>query len=135
LTAHAHLVHLFEGKLGPSSRIVFVGSALHKGIKTLQQMEQVLLGRTPYNAKLSYSATKLLQLLYAQRFRTTLPCQVVVISPGFIPSTALGRELSWIEQTGMWYVLPWLPFARTAEQGASPSHIESPTHIEQADNR
>jgi len=42
---------------------------------------------------------------------------VVVVNPGFVPDTGLGREWPWYARLGMRYIAKWLPFATSLRVG------------------
>ncbi|TPX66240.1 hypothetical protein SpCBS45565_g04606 [Spizellomyces sp. 'palustris'] len=73
-----------------------------------------------YTAKTAYATSKLANILFSYALSPRLKTTTInSCSPGWIPSTELSRHAPfparWIMQT----VLPYLPVARTVEQGAA----------------
>jgi len=119
----ALLIELLEPKLGQGgarSRILLVGSSLHRqvspGTVDPKNIENIVTRNfAPMEV---YHITKLIQiyLLYMvhARFETSKPSiTVVVVSPGFVPDTGLSRELGLIKHGIMHFVMPRSPFATT----------------------
>ncbi|CAO1613273.1 unnamed protein product [Sympodiomycopsis kandeliae] len=120
----------------PSStppRIVFTGSALHRRLQKVEDLDQFFNPRQEakeWTLIKSYGASKFLQTLgvdYLARLlrkqfqgETDAKIEVVVVQPGFIPNTGLTRESAWSTRLSMSYVLPLLPvsFITTVEKGA-----------------
>ncbi|KAG8952638.1 hypothetical protein FRC04_004000 [Tulasnella sp. 424] len=124
--SHALLIDLLEDRIGVDgkySRILFVGSSLHRkvlpGSCTPETLPEVWKAFDPNHL---YQVSKFIQvyLLYmtAQRFEQTKPTvTAVIVSPGFVPDTGLSRELGTIASGLMHYIMPKTPFATTIPDG------------------
>ncbi|GAA5842873.1 hypothetical protein JCM9279_004015 [Rhodotorula babjevae] len=72
--------------------------------------------------KSRYAASKALQLVSAAYWATRLAdkgVDVVAVSPGFVPTTALSRAQSPVARWAMRHLVSWLPFAVSADEGAA----------------
>ncbi|GAA6039575.1 hypothetical protein JCM8097_008401 [Rhodosporidiobolus ruineniae] len=116
-------------------RVVFTSSKLHESISSLDDLLPLLRPPSPSSSsplpptttstgKHRYAASKLAALLSAQSLKDDLAARrvgadVLAVSPGFVPSTALSRESPW---AGRWLmrnvVARVAPFAVTEEEGA-----------------
>lgn len=114
----------------PSSRVVFVASALHKNAarehEVTPTMIEGLLDDEHWKSMSAYSLSKLVQmhlfLIFVDSFaeiEPTLAPIAVAVSPGFVPRTGLVREYPWWARFFMTYIMPLLPFATSLERGAS----------------
>ncbi|TPX61597.1 hypothetical protein CcCBS67573_g08913 [Chytriomyces confervae] len=129
-----------------NSRIVFVSSELHNSGKKVSltpefyvfSPDMVLIselragGRGPefdlnnmdgailYDSMLFYRNSKLFNVLASYHLVKLLAADqipVIAVTPGWIPSTGLGRDSSLLVRLIMTYVVSWLPVTRTIEQG------------------
>ncbi|KAI8823886.1 short-chain dehydrogenase TIC 32, chloroplastic-like protein [Chytriomyces cf. hyalinus JEL632] len=108
-----------------NSRIVFVSSELHNSELRaggrgpefdLNNMD----GATLYDSMLFYRNSKLFNVLTSYYLVKSLAADqipVIAVTPGWIPSTGLGRDSSLLVRLIMTYVVSWLPVTRTIEQG------------------
>ncbi|KAJ3230202.1 hypothetical protein HDU78_008534 [Chytriomyces hyalinus] len=108
-----------------NSRIVFVSSELHNSELRaggrgpefdLNNMD----GATLYDSMLFYRNSKLFNVLTSYHLVKLLAADqipVIAVTPGWIPSTGLGRDSSLLVRLIMTYVVSWLPVTRTIEQG------------------
>ncbi|KAJ9113985.1 hypothetical protein QFC22_005803 [Naganishia vaughanmartiniae] len=103
-------------------RIVLVSSELHRRLGDLEitpQSVQKLTSPVGWKGMQTYKLTKLIQTiwLYAMQreYKDRIDC--VAVSPGFIPSTSLSRASSFSARLFMSYVLHFMPFASTPEEG------------------
>ncbi|ROV91968.1 hypothetical protein VSDG_07627 [Cytospora chrysosperma] len=104
-----YLVHLLRSKLEAShSRIVVVSSGAIRMIKDTTVLEDDVKAGAK-TERMLYPTTKFIQLLGAHWWRRELQgtCKVVVVSPGLIPGTGLGR------------------FAKPGDPLPSPSHPDA----------
>ncbi|KAJ2966303.1 hypothetical protein NQ176_g10213 [Zarea fungicola] len=89
-----YLVHLLRDKLTASkSRIVFVSSGAVTAVSDPSALEAELKSGAGTDGRPLYPKTKFVQLLGAHWWRRELAgvCDVVAVSPGFIPTTGLAR--------------------------------------------
>ncbi|ORY86202.1 hypothetical protein BCR37DRAFT_208820 [Protomyces lactucae-debilis] len=123
---HFLLLHLLQDKLMRGTRVVFVASSLHKGqdaSKTLRAMhcaDGPLRTTEPiYRPMTAYAQSKLLQAWCIAGWHRQLSpkgVQVLLASPGFVPTSGLAREETPLKQFLMRWVLHYAPFARSLEQ-------------------
>lgn len=125
-----------NAKKGRKTRIVFTGSALHRSVKDTADLDNLFSSSsnhssfdssTHWTLRESYAASKFLQMLGVRAFRRRLEAalesasvptgkvEVVVVQPGFVPQTALCRESGLLTRFAMSYLLPWAPFATSAD--------------------
>ncbi|GAA97284.1 hypothetical protein E5Q_03962 [Mixia osmundae IAM 14324] len=118
-----YLIQLLRPLLSKGSRIVFVGSELHRKALNQDLNEQVRFDSTvAHDSTASYATTKALLMLSAQYWHRTLAAdgiQVCAVSPGFVPSTGLSRNASWPARVAMKWLIHYAPFAKTEEQGGA----------------
>ncbi|PWN29685.1 hypothetical protein BDZ90DRAFT_277944 [Jaminaea rosea] len=116
-----------EPSRGRPVRVVFTGSALHRKLRTIDDLQTFFDPRreasSSWDMMRSYGASKFLQLLGAQHLVKVIQegesrggssgsiVEVIVVQPGFSPNTGLSRESSLLGRTFMQYVLPRLPFS------------------------
>ncbi|RIB09167.1 hypothetical protein C2G38_2044545 [Gigaspora rosea] len=130
---HELLPRLIES--GPGSRIILVNSRLHKpGVGTKEHGEnrpimdiENLDGSKMYSPLLFYRNSKLAQVFFGYQLDKLLnkkgeeerKVNVLIVEPGFCPTTELSREIGIFRQLFLRYILSWAPFARTSEQGGA----------------
>mmetsp|Transcript_21813 Transcript_21813/g.37236 ORF Transcript_21813/g.37236 Transcript_21813/m.37236 type:complete len:305 (-) Transcript_21813:137-1051(-) len=120
----------------PNPRLVIVASGLHaKGdslpLTALFAHSPALVGlldpgtavAPPFNAMQFYGLSKLYNVLTARAIASRAQqagktLWVASVTPGFIPSTGLSRDASWLGRLFMSYLMPWAPFCVTVEEGA-----------------
>lgn len=104
----------------PDARIIIVSSSLHSSAPSLSTLESLLKGETPAKDGLTrYKASKFIQLAYAYSYAQRHKQRTIVaVSPGFVPDTGLSRESGFLTRLMMRYVLSWMPFATSIEEGA-----------------
>ncbi|BGP03812.1 hypothetical protein NBRC10513v2_007553 [Rhodotorula toruloides] len=117
----------------PRSRIAFTSSQLHTSIKSLDTSNNGLapcLKPSPSDhssGKSRYAASKVAQLIsarYWQRHFAAVgvgarPVDVVTVSPGFVPTTGLTRDVPLLGRLLMRYILALMPFAVSESEGAA----------------
>lgn len=66
-----------------------------------------------------YAASKLAHAISATMWKRKLKGQadVIAVSPGFVPTTALNRDGPWHQRWFMQHVLSWAPFATSLHDG------------------
>ncbi|GAA5940181.1 hypothetical protein JCM3775_007287 [Rhodotorula graminis] len=116
------------------SRIIVTTSKLHSSVTSLDDLVAQLHPPTSTSStstspstrsstgKSRYAASKALQLVSAAYWATTLAekgVDVVAVSPGFVPTTALSRAQSSVARWAMRHLVSWLPFAVSADEGAA----------------
>ncbi|CAG8673259.1 30213_t:CDS:2, partial [Racocetra persica] len=120
---------------GPDSRIILVNSALHKpGIGAKEHGEnrpimdiENLDGSKMYSPLLFYRNSKLAQVFFGYYLDKLLnkkgekerKVDVLIVGPGFCPTTGLARESGIFTQLFLKYIMSWAPFTKTPEQGGT----------------
>ncbi|KAK9338567.1 hypothetical protein V1521DRAFT_430485 [Lipomyces starkeyi] len=105
-------------------RVVFVGSSLYKNADLSGVMTRTKKGKSvgPIPKAISYAATKAVQALclggWEQFFQGT-NVDVILCTPGFVPSTDLKRHSPLYVQFLMHHIVSKLWFTKTPEQGAN----------------
>ncbi|KAM0789949.1 hypothetical protein ACM66B_006788 [Microbotryomycetes sp. NB124-2] len=130
--AQHYLLHLLrpvintaaiDDDAGPRPRIVFVSSSKQQAIKSIEAVETALSTSTESttSAMDRYSASKLVQMVTAQHWKTLLEdkVDVLAVSPGFVPTSGLNRGSPWYLRLIMTHVLARASFATSLEQGQS----------------
>ncbi|CAG8586937.1 16664_t:CDS:2 [Dentiscutata heterogama] len=133
ILVHELLPRLIES--GPDSRIILVNSSLHKpgtGSKEHGENRPILNienldGSKMYFPLLFYRNSKLAQVLFGYQLDKFLSkkgeeerkVNVLIVEPGFCPTTELARESAIFTQFFLKYILSWAPFTRTSEQGGA----------------
>ncbi|KAG6011273.1 hypothetical protein E4U43_008447 [Claviceps pusilla] len=110
-----YLIHLLREKLVASrARIVVVSSGAIRDVQDPATIEAKIRSGSGADGYTVYAATKFIQLLGAHWWRRQLQgqCEVVAVSPGFIPDTGLGRN-------GGLKLPARSPDAKTVPQGAA----------------
>ncbi|KAG5927097.1 hypothetical protein E4U53_002928 [Claviceps sorghi] len=110
-----YLIHLLREKLVASkARIVVVSSGAIRNVENPEALADKIKGGSGTEAFPVYACTKFIQLLGAHWWRRQLKgqCDVVAVSPGFVPNTGLGRH-------GDLKIPVDSPDAKTPSQGAS----------------
>ncbi|KZT62767.1 NAD(P)-binding protein [Calocera cornea HHB12733] len=153
--AEALLLDLLWPKLsapGRKSRILFVSSALHLRAAKKRRLTPSNIDTYPkpnrYKTMSAYADSKLLlmHIFYLAEIRSqsdpnTRGCEVIALSPGFVPFTGLVRESGCLANWASKWILPWLPFAKTPQQSGSfiaqfitdaPLYPEAAVHDERA---
>lgn len=132
LLAHLLLPALYKS---PAARVVVVSSELHKGrtaaspdvpaspsyLLDLKSAPGKGAAAGPgFQGLKIYGLSKLYNLWFSNKLASMLPPNVVAnaVTPGFVPATGLSRQSSMLGQAFMKYLLSWLPFATTVEEGA-----------------
>ncbi|BGP27934.1 hypothetical protein JCM10295v2_006921 [Rhodotorula toruloides] len=126
----------------PRSRIVFTSSQLHTSIKSLDALGPCLKpSRSDHSSgKSRYAASKVAQLISARFWQRHFAVSggdarlvdVVTVSPGFVPTTGLTRDVPLLGRLLMRYILALMPFAVSETEGAArlartiPSSPDSP---------
>ncbi|KAK9319899.1 hypothetical protein V1517DRAFT_331065 [Lipomyces orientalis] len=105
-------------------RVVFVGSSLYKNADLSGVMFRTKKGKSigPIPKPISYAATKAVQALCLSewgKFFQGSNVDVIICTPGFVPSTDLKRHSPLYVQFLMHHVVSKLWFTRTPEQGAN----------------
>ncbi|GAA5859211.1 hypothetical protein JCM8547_008917 [Rhodosporidiobolus lusitaniae] len=120
---------------GTPPRVVHTTSALHSSIASVDDPLPLLRlfssqssSPSPHRTsspKLRYAASKFCTLLSLTSLSNTpsfsapeAPIDIVAVSPGFVPSTGLGREAGLVAGWVMRNVVGRMPFAVTEEEGA-----------------
>ncbi|EPQ26477.1 uncharacterized protein PFL1_05799 [Pseudozyma flocculosa PF-1] len=122
----------------PKTRIVFTGSALHRSVKDTAALDDLFAASqherpaADWSLMRSYGHSKFLQMLGIRAYRRKLAqtleqhgksshraVDIVVVQPGFVPSTGLSRETGWLSRLAMSYILPLFPFATSPTQAGS----------------
>ncbi|CAO1620336.1 unnamed protein product [Parajaminaea phylloscopi] len=136
-----HMISATENVADRVPRIVFTGSALHRRLRSTDDLDSFFDPRSRdgdgrpeglrWDLTRSYGASKFLQLLGVQQMIRLLQkrmrgsagakIEVVVVQPGFVPNTGLNREAPWLRRLFMQNVFPWLPFPfiTTVHEGAT----------------
>ncbi|BGP35700.1 hypothetical protein JCM10296v2_007552 [Rhodotorula toruloides] len=115
---------------GPSrSRLVFTSSQLHTSIKSLDELAPCLKPSSSDHSsgKSRYAASKVAQLISARYWQRHFgmagagarPVDVVTVSPGFVPTTGLTRDVPLLGRLLMRYILALMPFAVSEAEGAA----------------
>ncbi len=121
---------------GRHTRIVFTGSALHRSLKDIADLDSFFAASTEGETKAwtlreTYAASKFLQMLGVRALRRRLEedfekqdvprgrVEVVVVQPGFVPQTQLCRESGLMARLAMSYILPWAPFTTRLEDAGT----------------
>lgn len=121
---------------GRHTRIVFTGSALHRSLKDIADLDSFFAASSTGETKAwtlreTYAASKFLQMLGVRALRRRLEedfekrrvprgrVEVVVVQPGFVPQTQLCRESGLMTRLAMSYILPWAPFATSLEDAGT----------------
>ncbi|KAG6010525.1 hypothetical protein E4U21_005876 [Claviceps maximensis] len=110
-----YLIHLLRDRLVAShARIVVVSSGAIRDVEDPTTIEEKIKSGSGTEGYPVYAATKFIQLLGAHWWRRQLQgkCDVVAVSPGFVPNTGLGRGGGLKLPTGA-------PDAKTPSQGAA----------------
>ncbi|KAG5923910.1 hypothetical protein E4U42_004802 [Claviceps africana] len=110
-----YLIHLLREKLVASkARIVVVSSGAIRDVEDPTAIEEKIKSGSGTEGYPVYACTKFIQLLGAHWWRRQLTgqCDVVAVSPGFVPDTGLGRH-------GGLKIPVDVPDAKTTSQGAS----------------
>ncbi|GAA5962733.1 hypothetical protein JCM3765_006183 [Sporobolomyces pararoseus] len=113
---------------GSRSRIVFTSSSLQNSlgpqISSIEKVLSVLQNSAdPQSAARNrYASSKLLQSLSFYHLQKEMQSEgkaidIVGVSPGFVPTTGLSRDAPWWQQLLMKWVIYYLPFCSTEEQG------------------
>ncbi|BGP11712.1 hypothetical protein JCM10049v2_007632 [Rhodotorula toruloides] len=113
----------------PRSRLVFTSSQLHTSIKSLDELAPRLKPSTTDHSsgKSRYAASKVAQLISARYWQRHFaaakadarPVDVVTVSPGFVPTTGLTRDVPLLGRLLMRYILSLMPFAVSESEGAA----------------
>ncbi|GAA5916205.1 uncharacterized protein JCM6883_000689 [Sporobolomyces salmoneus] len=109
-------------------RIVFTSSSLQNSLPAqMTSVDKALSILQDSNEQLStarnrYASSKLLQSLSFYNLQWKLEkdhreVDIVGVSPGFVPTTGLSRDSPWWQQLLMKWVIYYLPFCSTEEQG------------------
>jgi protochlorophyllide reductase len=139
--AHFLIVERLIGLLRPGSRVIITSSEVHDpdafclmGIGRATWQDPLVLADPRRSqdhvaslvdrGEARYSASKLLDLMYARHLAQTLPhVGVVAFNPSVVPGTEIGRDRNWLQQLGWKYVMPLLtpvlPGARSLQRSAS----------------
>ena len=108
--------------LAKGARIIIVSSDMHRASVGSEDPHylQKLCPTDPYDGMVVYSHTKYLDILLTKYMATRLPSGVSIgaVTPGFVPSTGMTREMSWPMRFLHRHVLTWLPFAVSEDVGA-----------------
>ncbi|KAE9969493.1 hypothetical protein EG328_003791 [Venturia inaequalis] len=89
-------MHLLQDKLVSSrSRLVFVSSGSLSSFTDIKSLDDVVKAQCGAGFFSIYPATKFIQLLSAHWWRRELTgqCEVLAVSPGFIPTTGLSKHV------------------------------------------
>ncbi|GAA5866014.1 hypothetical protein JCM1840_003375 [Sporobolomyces johnsonii] len=129
-----YLVHLLLPRLtaapcpapepSPRSRIIYTTSSLQNSIQSLDDLRPILTDSSrPTSGKERYAASKLAQTVGFHAWKrhfveNETPVDIVAVSPGFVPTTNLSRESSFVARWLMRNVIYWFPFCSTEERGA-----------------
>ncbi|KAM0748318.1 hypothetical protein T439DRAFT_328299 [Meredithblackwellia eburnea MCA 4105] len=116
-------------------RIIITSSTLQKTVKTLDslradlhyddaiKLENEMSGKERGGlSRKRYAETKLVQMLAAHywlRDSKLASVDIVAVSPGFIPTTGLYRESSFLGRFFLRWILYWAPFCSSEQQGAN----------------
>lgn len=135
---HHLLLHelLRARMLAEKCRIVFVGSKLHLSADAAETVDNLdaTISAEGYDGMRRYGQSKLLQAMDAQYYTGELAkhgVEVVLVSPGFVPSSGISRDASWLKSFAMRWIMHYLPFARSLQQagqtiaGAALGHGEA----------
>jgi len=129
---HFLLINLLLDDLKKSapSRIAIVASQLHRpgvgGGKLnpyfqYKSVDAVNFEGVTYNGEQAYKNSKLANVLTVHHLAKMLEGTNVTVNalcPGFIPTTGLSRNTSYIMGLVLKYILVWLPFTRTEDHGS-----------------
>ncbi|KAI8142482.1 hypothetical protein BJV82DRAFT_494319, partial [Fennellomyces sp. T-0311] len=111
-------------------RILFVTSSLHdpnvrggqrspeEAVPTDLRL-QFLDGRAAWHSMQFYKVSKVAQLWLAAVLHQQHPEKVIAFCPGFVPTTSLNRNASWVLRLIMYYVISRMSFATSEDQAAS----------------
>lgn len=125
LLAHLLLPALLRAPAGAgNARVVAVSSELHKylgsGVQAKADFFEKLQPTDPYPYTPLYGLTKLYGLWFTYRLAELLRGTNVTanaVTPGFVPTTNMSREASWLGQWAMRHLASWLPFAVPLREG------------------
>jgi len=126
---HFLLTNLFLEDLKKSqpSRIINVSSNMHipgvsgKPPRLILDKKSINWTEEQFNGDIAYKNSKLCNVLFTYELERRLKgsdVYVNAVSPGFVPTTGLSRDSPYIFQLLMYYVISYLPMARTEVQGA-----------------
>lgn len=124
---HFLLVHLLLPALlkAPSgeARVVMVSSELHRRLGSVPPKAEYLaqLGPgDPFPAMQLYGLTKLYNIWFTRQLAEILRDVHVTanaVTPGFVPTTGMSRDASWLGQWAMRTLMPLMPFAVSLREG------------------
>lgn len=137
VVAQQYLLHLLTSEVQAShTRVVLVSSNLYKKIKDPQTLESTVGADSTASAFDTYAATKFIQLLNVLKWKEEMKDQgdIMLVSPGFVPSSGLSRESGLLGRAFMQYILPLAPFA-TSIEGGGQAILRAMTTEEAVDDR
>ncbi|GAA6024494.1 hypothetical protein JCM11491_004835 [Sporobolomyces phaffii] len=121
--AQLRLVRRLAPLLAAQSRTVFTSSSLQNSVPLASIDDVVDVLKDPTHARSTprnrYAASKLVQSVAFDQLQRALTTEVVGVSPGFVPTTGLSRDSPWWQQMVMRWLVYYLPFCSTEEQGAT----------------